>query len=40
MAPYLGRPNNLAQLTADLAGRLDIPQGGRGRTDGGDPLAL
>jgi hypothetical protein len=40
VAPYLSRPNDLAQLTADLADWLDIPQAEVAGTDGGDPLAL
>ena len=38
--PYLSRRNDLAELTADLADRLDIPQAEEAGTDGGDPLAL
>jgi hypothetical protein len=37
---YLSRPNDLAQLTADLADWLDISQAEEAGTDGGDQLAL
>jgi hypothetical protein len=40
VARYLSRPNDLAQLTAELADWLDIPQAEEAGTDGGDPLAL